>query len=99
MAQNVRPFKSVKHGENLSVKITYHPPTDGRVDWDNISNRAKQGFDAVAQAIGVDDGRWWPVTLDRGDKVKGGRIVIEAGCMVDIPLRGTINTKTINSKE
>jgi crossover junction endodeoxyribonuclease RusA len=90
IAQNVRPFKSVKHGERLPVKITYHPPTEGRVDWDNISNRAKQGFDAVSDAIGIDDGRWWPVTLDRGEKVKGGCIVIEAGA-VSIPFIGTIN--------
>lgn len=57
--------------------INYHPPRNGKLDWDNISNRAKQGFDAVAEAIGVDDSKWWPVLLDKGEKVKNGCILIE----------------------
>jgi len=60
-----------------SVRITFHPPRNGRLDFDNITGRAKQGWDAVSEAIGIDDSLWWPVTLDKGDKVAGGLIVIE----------------------
>lgn len=73
-AQGIR---QMQHNGNLPVSITFHPPTNGRVDWDNISNRAKQGWDAVSEAIGVDDGRWWPVTLQRGEKLKNGLIVLD----------------------
>jgi hypothetical protein len=60
---------------DIPVSITYHPPTRARVDWDNLANRAKQGWDAVAEAIGVDDGRWWPVLSEKGAPVKGGAIL------------------------
>ena len=80
--------KPIEHEWYLPVEITYHPPREGRVDWDNISNRAKQGFDAVAEAIGVDDGRWWPVTLSRGPKIKGGCVLVHIGknSSVDLPV-------------
>jgi hypothetical protein len=61
---------------HVPVEITYRPPRNGRLDWDNISNRAKQGFDAVSEAIGVDDGRWWPVTLRLGEPVEGGAVLL-----------------------
>lgn len=62
--------------EFVDVSITYHPPREGRVDWDNLAGRAKKGWDAVADAIGVDDGRWWPVHSHRGEKVKGGCVLV-----------------------
>jgi len=90
-AQKVR---KIDHAGDLPVTITYHPPTEGRVDWDNISNRAKQGFDAVSAAIGVDDGRWWPVTLHKGRKTLGGAVVIQIGASseaVSVPIVGSIS--------
>lgn len=75
VAQMVRKIDSAK-GEDIPVEITYHPPTKGRVDWDNMAGRCKQGFDAVSEAIGVDDGKWWPVTSRRGEKVKGGCVLV-----------------------
>ncbi len=71
--QQVQPMPA--EGD-VTVTVTYYPPRNGRLDWDNISNRAKQGFDAVAKAIRVDDGRWWPVTVERGEKVRGGAILV-----------------------
>ena len=80
--------------DNAAVEITYHPPREGRFDWDNISARAKQGFDAVAEAVGIDDGNWWPVTLHRGQKLKHGCVMIHirpgAGA-VKLPLKGGIS--------
>ena len=90
-AQRIR---AINVSGDIAVSITYHPPRGGRIDWDNISNRAKQGFDAVAEAVGVDDGRWWPVVLRRGDKTPSGQIVIEFGGVADaqmIPIIGTIS--------
>lgn len=64
---------------DIPVRVTYHPPTRHRVDWDNLAGRAKQGFDAVAEVVGLDDSRWWPVLSCKGEVVPGGRIVIQIG--------------------
>lgn len=78
--------------DRLFVTVTYHPPTNGRIDWDNMAARCKQGFDAVAEALGVDDGLWWPVVSDRGDKVKGGKVVLTFSDVAPvIEHRGTIS--------
>lgn len=62
--------------DRVSVEITYYPPTGHRIDWDNMAVRAKRGWDAVAEAIGVDDSKWWPVTCDKGDKTPGGCVLV-----------------------
>ena len=87
-AQGVR---KMKHGVD-GVSVTYHPPTNSRIDWDNMANRCKQGWDAIAEAIGVDDGLWWPVVSNRGQKVKGGCVVVRITpkLVTDIDLRGKI---------
>lgn len=79
--------------DKVSVSIMYHPPTNGRVDWDNLANRCKQGWDAISEAIGVDDGNWWPVVSDRGEKVKGGCVVVRITPKptADIEVKGTIS--------
>lgn len=69
----------LNHAGDIPVTVTYCPPRNGRVDWDNLAGRCKQGFDAVAEAIGIDDGRWWPVTSARGEAVPGGAVIIEIG--------------------
>ena len=73
--QRVKPM-NLASGDT-PVKITYYPPNNRRVDWDNLAGRAKQGWDAIAEATGVDDGRWWPVTCAKGAAVKNGKIVVE----------------------
>ena len=88
MAQGIR---KMKHGVE-SVSVTYHPPTNNRIDWDNMANRCKQGFDAISEAIGVDDGKWWPVTSNKGEKVKGGCVVVRITpkLVTDLEHRGKI---------
>ena len=75
MAQGIRKIEPAPVGD-VAVVITYYPPTKGRVDWDNLAARAKQGWDAVAEAIGVDDGRWWPVKSEKGEPIKGGAVLV-----------------------
>lgn len=81
---------STSAASKATARITYHPPRNGRVDWDNISNRCKQGFDAIAEAVGIDDGDWWPVVLDRGEKVKGGCVLVEIVPHVEVPIVGVV---------
>lgn len=63
-------------GQDIPVEIIYYPPSLRRIDWDNLANRCKQGFDAVAEAVGVDDSHWWPVTSIKGNKVAGGAVIV-----------------------
>ena len=65
------------YADSVDVTVTFHPPSLRRYDLDNALARCKQGLDAVAEAIGVDDDMWLSVRLVRGDKIKGGLIVVE----------------------
>ena len=91
LAQKVRPFD---HEGDLPLRVIFCPPSNRRIDWDNASNRCKQGFDAVAEAIGIDDGRWWPVLVEKGPIVDGGKVVLVFGAAetgaVAVPFRGQV---------
>lgn len=60
----------------VEVSVIFQPPSARRYDLDNQLARIKQGLDAVAEAIGIDDGRWVTMTLERGDKTPGGAVVV-----------------------
>ena len=62
----------------VDVTVIFCPPRNGRFDLDNLLGRAKQGLDAFAEAIGVDDGQWRTMTLERGDKTAGGAVHVYA---------------------
>lgn len=64
-------------GETAHVTVTFHPPTARKYDLDNALARCKQGLDAVAEAVGIDDADWLSMRLVRGDKIKGGAVVVE----------------------
>ena len=73
-AQAVQPFGPGVGG--VHVEVTFHPPTARAYDLDNALARCKRGLDAVAEAIGVDDRDWLSVHLARGEKVKGGAVMV-----------------------
>lgn len=60
--------------DSVEVSVIFQPPSARRYDLDNQLARVKQGLDAVAEAIGVDDSRWLSMTLERGDKTPGGAV-------------------------
>lgn len=60
----------------VDVVVVFHPPSRRRWDLDNMLSRLKQGCDAVADAIEVDDGKWRSMTLERGDVMPGGGVWI-----------------------
>lgn len=70
--RGVRPIGAAA----VSVTLTFCPPSRRKFDLDNALARAKQGLDAVAEAIGVDDSRWQRLTLDRGEACKDGGIIV-----------------------
>lgn len=64
-------------GELLALKLTYHPPDRRRRDLDNCLAATKGALDGIADALGVDDRNFRPITIDFGEVVKGGKIIIE----------------------
>lgn len=63
----------------LALTLTFCAPDRRRRDLDNLLAALKADFDGVAQALGVDDQLFDPLTLRRGEPVKGGRVVVEVG--------------------
>lgn len=62
---------------NIPMTLIFHPPTKHRRDLDNCLSSCKAMLDGVAQAWGIDDSRFHPITIDWGDVVKHGKVVIE----------------------
>jgi len=71
-ARNLRPMGC----DAVDVEITFCPPSLRRYDLDNMLARCKQGLDAVAEAIAVDDGDWRSELLQRGDKTPSGCVLV-----------------------
>jgi len=59
------------------ISLTFCPPTRHRFDLDNITRRCKPMLDALASAIGVDDGDWQSMLLARGDTCKDGGVIVQ----------------------
>lgn len=62
---------------NIPLWMTFCPPTAAKRDLDNCLAACKAYLDGVAEAWGVDDSRFRPITIDFGAKVKGGCVTIE----------------------
>lgn len=64
----------------LPLIVTFCPPDKRRRDMDNLFASLKADLDGVAQALGVDDSLFEPVTLKRGAPQKPGRVILEIPC-------------------
>lgn len=60
----------------VEATIIFCPPSRRRYDLDNALSRIKQGLDAIAEAIGVDDSQWRSITLERGETCKDGGVIV-----------------------
>lgn len=63
-------------GDRVHLTITFVPPDRRRRDLDNMHSSLKYGLDGVADALGVNDSIFRPVTLDVSDEI-GGMVRIE----------------------
>jgi len=61
----------------FGLSITFHAPDKRRRDLDNLLAAMKADFDGISQALGVDDQMFNPITLRRGECVKGGCVVVD----------------------
>lgn len=63
-------------GGRLPLSIVFHPPHSG-YDLDNCLAALKSGLDGMADAIKMNDKFFRPITIDFGDVVPGGEVVVE----------------------
>ena len=64
----------------LPLRIEFHAPDARKRDIDNLLAAHKAALDGIAQALGVDDSRFRPITLDYlKDEAKRGFVRIQIG--------------------
>lgn len=61
---------------DIAVKIVFLPPDKRRRDPDNLLSSIKLSLDAIAEQIGVDDSRFWPLNLAKEDVMKPGAVLV-----------------------
>jgi crossover junction endodeoxyribonuclease RusA len=73
----MRKTEYIPSSEAIALSVTFHAPDKRRRDLDNLLAAMKADFDGISQALGVDDQMFNPITLRRGECVKGGCVVVE----------------------
>lgn len=63
----------------IPMKIVFHEPDKRGRDADGMLHSAKAAIDGVCLAWGINDKRLRPITIDDGEVIKGGKVVITFG--------------------
>lgn len=63
--------------KTIPLRLTFFPPDNCNRDLDNCLAACKAYCDGIAEAWGVNDTIFRPITIDFGEKVKGGEILVE----------------------
>lgn len=64
----------------VAMRLTFAAPDKRRRDLDNLHASCKASLDGIAQALGIDDSRFRPVTLDDAQDTEGrGFVLVEIG--------------------
>lgn len=74
-----------QNAQKIAITIIFYPPDNRRRDADNLLAAMKPALDAIANQLDVDDSLFWPMTLDKGEKTKDGKVEI----IIDITLHET----------
>lgn len=69
--------KCPEYTDTIPLNIIFHPPSKRHMDLDNCLSSIKYGLDGVADAWGVNDKIFRPITIDFGEPVKHGKVIIE----------------------
>lgn len=64
---------------SVPVTLTFNPPDNRKRDLDGLLSAMKHSLDGVATALTIDDSRFGPITLRRGERVKDGEVIVEIG--------------------
>lgn len=63
----------------VPLKITFAMPDKRGRDLDNLLAACKHAIDGIATALTINDKMFSPITIVRGDVVKGGAVFVEVG--------------------
>lgn len=63
--------------ETIPMIVTFYPPDNRRRDLDGCLSAVKPAIDFIADMLRIDDYRFRPITIDVGEKVRDGKVVIE----------------------
>ena len=66
-------------GAFLPLDITFCEPNKRARDLDGMLSALKPTLDGVAEALEIDDKKFNPITLRRGDVVTGGQVILKIG--------------------
>ena len=64
---------------DIPLSLVFCASSARRFDLDGALSACKPALDGIAQALGVDDSRFCPVVLNRGNLVKGGAVIVGIG--------------------
>jgi crossover junction endodeoxyribonuclease RusA len=77
VAENWRIILS--HMDDIPLEIYFCPPDKRHRDIDNMLASCKAQLDGLADALGVNDTTFEPITLHRGKIIEGGQVIIYIG--------------------
>ena len=61
----------------IPLTVTFNEPDRRMRDLDNLLAAAKSAIDGIATALTVNDKHFSPITIKRGDVVKGGSMTVK----------------------
>lgn len=61
----------------IPVTVTFCEPDKRMRDLDNLLSASKSAIDGIATALTVNDKHFSPITIKRGEVVKGGSMTVE----------------------
>jgi Holliday junction resolvase RusA-like endonuclease len=63
----------------VPLKITFSMPDRRGRDLDNLLAASKHSIDGIATALTINDRQFSPITIVRGEVIKGGAVLVEVG--------------------
>lgn len=69
-------------GGAIPVSIVFVQPDNRRRDLDGMLSAMKPALDGIAKALGVDDSRFRPITIDAGPVDKPGAVIVAVGVQI-----------------
>jgi crossover junction endodeoxyribonuclease RusA len=76
-AANAVKWDFVPPTGEVELRITFHEPNKRKRDSDGMLSAIKAGLDGIAQRLELNDRQFNPIVLQRGEIVKGGKVVVE----------------------
>ena len=65
--------------DNIPLSFTFCFPDARERDSDNLNSMMKAARDGIADALGINDSRFWPTKQLRGPQVDGGKVIVRIG--------------------